>query len=267
MAFLTIQDWSIHVHKEKKRYKLAYIFIPLQTRTTIMSTNTIVKLEESNKVSSKKRNFKDEDVTSMDDDGLEIVQVTPSPKKRTKGKNEVILVNVKKAGRPVNVYKEPRTILTMGREDGANVLAVIPGGYTDHYRCFRYIRLLHGHLSRELKAWIENVLNFVRDIERDALNLFNVSRARYIRNYVMKKVGPLKKYLDTNDGEIVVHALNLTAIKANFQCDDKQAKLLFYLCAGHEFQLKFKPDMEGDENTYEIYTLFSHGRHWNFGEE
>ena len=232
-----------------------------------MSTKTVVKVEGTPIITSTKRKPKDEDDTSLEDDGLEIVQVTPSPKKRLKNKNEVIIVNVKTPGRPVSVYREPYTILTMGRSDGANVLSVVPGGFTDLYTSCQYIRILHEHLSKELKAWIENVMNFVRDIHRDAPGLFDKKRSAYIKSYVMNKIAPLKRVLDNKDPDLVVHALNMTALKACFQCDDAQARFIYYLGAATEFQLKFKPDLEEDENTYEIYTLFSHGKHWNFGVE
>ena len=237
-----------------------------------MSTKTLVKVEQSvtsTSTPTKKRKGKDEVLTILEDDGLEILQVTPSPKKRSKGKDDVTVLTVKKAGRPAEVYEKPYTILTMGREDCANVLAVIPGGYTDHYRCFRYIRILHGHLSKELHAWIDNVVSFINDMRRDAPKLYDLSRSSYIKGYVLRKIVPLLKLVeDTDRCEIVLHALNVTAIKAFFQCGDKEAKLIHYLGAAHEFQLKFKPVLEEEDgNSYEIYTLFSHGRSWNFGLE
>ena len=214
-----------------------------------------------------KRKFSDKDTSSLDDDGLEIIQVSPSPKKRVKKTNEVTVVQVKKQGRPLAEYKKPYTIHTMGHSDGSNVLTIIPGGYTYHLHTCQYIRLLHGHLSKELGTWIDKVLNFATDVHRDARDLFDPARSHYIKDYVLNKIVPLKRLLDTKDSDIVVHALNMTALKAFFECDDATSRFIYYLGGATEFQLKFNPEVQKDGNSYEIYTLFSHGKSWNFGEK
>ena len=132
-------------------------------------------------------------------------------------------MDVKNAERPISVYRGPSTIHTTGRSDGANVLSVIPGGYTDHYHDWQYNKILHKQLSDKLGSWIDNVMQFVKEIYRDATGLFDNARSCYITNYVMKKVVPLKKLLDNKDSEIVLHVLNMTVLKAFFQCDDTLA--------------------------------------------
>ena len=211
---------------------------------------------------------KEEQMSSLENDGLEIMQVTPSPKKRSKKTNEVVIADVRGAlrvTRELSLYKQPYSIVTMGRSDGANVLSIVPGGYIGHYFDSDYIRLLHRHLDIELRAWCERVLAFVQDIETDANDLFDKIRAKQIKDVVMKKILPLRKILQDKYINIVVHALSITGLKAYFQCNDKTAKFVYYLCAAQEFELKFNPDLE--DRSYEIYTLFSHGKMWNFGDE
>ena len=230
-----------------------------------MSKKTIVNIEVIPTITSFKRKVKDQKMSSLEDYGLELVQGTPSPKKQNK-KSKVQSLDMKNTERQISVYRVPYTIHTMGRSDGANVLSVIPGGYTYHYHDWRYIKILHKHLSDELGSWIDNVMQFVQDIYRDVPGLFDNDRSHYITSYVMQKVVPLKKLVDKKDSEIVLHALNLTALQAFFQCDNTEAKLIYYLCSAREFQLKFIPEMDKDVNTYEIYTVFSHGQSWNFVE-
>ena len=229
-----------------------------------MSSITIVKVEGTPEKTDTKRKEMDKDVSSLEDDGIEIVQVTPSPNKRKKGK-EVVLLNVKKPGRPVDVYKKRYVIHTMGCTDNSNVLSTVPGGYTGLYQDYQYINLLHKKLSFELNAWIENVLNFVRDLNRDAPDLYDIEKSRYIKSYVTEKIIPLKRVMHEKESGTVIHALNMTALKAMFQCDVHVARFVYYLGAATDFQLTFSPDEEGDGNSYEIFTLFSHGKSWNFG--
>ena len=200
--------------------------------------------------------------------GLEVLQVTPPPKKRSKKKTDVVITDVRnplRVTRELALYKESYTIVTVGRPDGANVLSTVPGGYIGLYGDCEYTRLLHKHLDFEIRTWCERVLAFVQDIEKDAPNLFNKIRSKKIKEFVLKKIFPLRKVLQDKHFNIVVHALNMTAIKAFFQCEDKTAKFVFYMCAAFEFELKFSPELE--DKSYEIFTLFSHGKCWYFGEE
>ena len=234
-----------------------------------MSTETKEKIEETLTMASTttKRKFSDNDISSLDDNGVEIILVSPSPKKRVKKTYEIPVKKVKKQGRPLDEYKKQLTIYTMDPSDGSNVLTIIPGGYTYHFHTCQYIRLLHGHLSKELGTWIDKVINFTKDVHRDTRGLFVPARSHYIKDYVMNKIVPLKQILDSKDSDTVVHAYNMTALKAFFECDDAQARFIYYLGAATEFQLKFIPQLEDDENSYEIFTLFSHGKSWNFGEK
>ena len=141
---------------------------------------------------------KEVQMTSLEGDGLEVTQVTPSPKKHLKRKDEVVIVDVRRTlrvKRELSLYKQPYTIINMGRSDGANVLTSIPGGHVGHYQDSEYTRLLHGHLDNELCVWIERVLAFVEDVEQDTPNLFDKIRSKQIKDFVTKKILPLRKTL------------------------------------------------------------------------
>ena len=227
---------------------------------------------------------------------IEFVKVTPPKRKRTKigkdGVERTEIYNSKKNPSKVDSLNESKSaatgkeeetpddddsgvnylvIKTLSCKDGSNLLARIPGGYTEHWKCPVYITMLHRSLYYELKIWCQAIKDFVDNIDQRLKGTvydcgWDPKQGDYIKKFVVKMEKVVRNKI-LQKRSVVLHSLNYEGIMHSFPgCDKEMSKILYNMCRSATFHVRFMMMMGPDGMTYDLGTLFSIGVEWSFGQ-
>lgn len=218
-------------------------------------------------------------------DEIQVVKVTPPKKKKVKVSKdgvpmtEVLMSNTKTTGenQEDEVTEESRNtvdyhvIKSLLCKDGSNLLTVIPGGYTEHWKCPRYINMLHRSLYYELKTWSDAIKDFVDNSDDKLRRIglephFDVRQGNHVKKFVrdMERL-VLRKVLKRRS--VVLHSLNYEGLMHSFPGITKDmAKLVYNFCRSKSFHVRLMMMWGGGNLVYDIGTLFSAGWEWQFGQ-
>ena len=212
---------------------------------------------------------------------IEIVKVTPPPKKRVKtnqggAKESKLLMEGKKGVKKEETDDESDEveyfiIKTLRCNDGSNVLTRIPGGYTEHWKCPVYIEMMHRSLYYEIKVWCNAIRDFVDNIDERLHGTpydcgYNPKQGNHIKDFV-KEMERIVRNKVLKKRSIVLHSLHYEGIMHAFPgCTKAMAKLVHSFCRSRTFHVRFFVVLAVKEMTYDLGTLFSAGYDWHFGQ-